>query len=177
MTSNLAIIAAMAGNRIIGSRGTMPWHLPEDLKRFKMLTTGHPVIMGRKTHESILQSLGRPLPNRRSIVITRSAGYAAAGCEVVASLESGIERAGGQPAFVIGGAEIYALALPLAGSLYLTEISGEFEGDVWFPDYDPADWTEVARENHFSLSQLSYSFVDYRRNLKRSDKPAPPKRG
>ena len=167
----------MAGNRIIGSRGTMPWHLPEDLKRFKTLTTGHPVIMGRKTHESILQTLGRPLPNRRSIVITRSAGYTAAGCEVVASLESGIERTDGQPAFVIGGAEIYALALPLADAMYLTEISGEFDGDAWFPEFESSDWTEVSRENHVSASQVAYSFVDYRRNLNRNDKPAPPTRG
>ena len=174
MTSNLAIIAAMAGNRVIGRRGTMPWHLPEDLKRFKALTTGHPVIMGRKTYESILQSLGRPLPNRRSIVITRSAGYAAAGCEVVSSLEVGIERVIGQPAFVIGGAEIYALALPLADTLFLTEIAGAFDGDAWFPNFEPSEWTEVRRESRISAAQLSYSFVDYRRKPNRNEKPAPP---
>ena len=164
----------MAGNRVIGVRGTLPWHLPEDLKRFKALTTGHPVIMGRKTHESILQSLGRPLPNRRSIVITRSAGYDAAGCEVVTSLEAGIELANGQPAFVIGGAEIYALALPVADAMYLTEISGEFDGDAWFPEFNSSDWMEVRRESHVLASKLAYSFVDYRRNPNRNDKPAPP---
>lgn len=176
MNSGIAIIAAMAANRVIGRQGAMPWHLPEDLKRFKELTTGHPVIMGRKTHESILKALGEPLPNRRSIVITRSADYVAAGCEVVGSLESGIALAKDGPAFVIGGAEIYALALPLADTLHLTEIAAAFEGDAWFPEFDRSEWTELSRESRVSASQLAYCFVDYRRIPKRNENHEPPNR-
>ena len=177
MKPNIAIIAAMASNRIIGKQGALPWHLPEDLKRFKELTTGHPVIMGRKTHESILSSLGRPLPNRRSIVVTRSATYRAIGCEVVSSLALAIALVDGQQAFVIGGAEIYALALPLADSMFLTEIDATYEGDARFPEFDKSEWMETERENGVSAARLAYSFVRYRRMPKRNENPDPGKRG
>ncbi|MSQ52033.1 MAG: dihydrofolate reductase [Betaproteobacteria bacterium] len=177
MKHDIAIIAALASNRVIGKQGALPWHLPEDLKRFKVLTTGRPVIMGRKTHESILKSLGKPLPNRRSIVVTRSANYTAIGCEVVSSLAMGMALVGGQQSFVIGGAEIYSLALALADSLFLTEIDAAFDGDAWFPEYDKSEWTEAARENRVSAAQLAYSFVHYRRIPKRNENPDPEKRG
>lgn len=173
MKPDIAIIAALASNRIIGNQGALPWHLPEDLKRFKALTTGHPVIMGRKTHESILSSLGKPLPNRRSIVVTRSATYGAIGCEVVSSLALAIALVAEQQAFVIGGAEIYSLALPLVESMYLTEINATYEGDARFPEFDKSEWMETEREDGVSAAQLSYSFVHYRRIPKRSENPDP----
>jgi dihydrofolate reductase len=163
VSTRIAIIAAMAANRVIGKEGKLPWHLPEDLKRFRELTTGYPVIMGRKTHESILSFLGKPLPNRRSIVITRTANYSASGCEVVSSLADGMGLIQGQQAFVIGGADIYAQALPLVDSLFLTEIDASFQGDAWFPEFDKSEWVEVERDTHVSASQLPYSFVHYRR--------------
>jgi len=169
--ASIAIIAAMASNRVIGKRGALPWRLPEDLKRFKELTTGHPVIMGRKTFESIVAVLGKTLPNRRSIVVTRSARYASPGCEVATSLAGAILLVGEQQAFVIGGAEIYAQALPLADNMYLTEIDARFEGDAWFPEFDRSEWIETARESRVSAAQLAYSFVDYRRNPKRRESP------
>ena len=171
MKASIAIIAAMASNRVIGKRGALPWRLPEDLKRFKELTTGHPVIMGRKTFESIVAVLGKTLPNRRSIVVTRSARYASPGCEVATSLAGAILLVGEQQAFVIGGAEIYAQALPLADNMYLTEIDARFEGDAWFPEFDRSEWIETARESRVSAAQLAYSFVDYRRNPKRRESP------
>ncbi|MFM9972013.1 MAG: dihydrofolate reductase [Burkholderiales bacterium] len=171
MKTDIAIIAALASNRVIGHQGNMPWHLPEDLKRFKTLTTGHTVIMGRKTYESIIRALGKPLPNRRSIVVSRNAAYDANGCEVVTSLQAGIDLAGETQAFVIGGAQIYSQALALADVLMLTEIDAAFEGDAWFPPFDQTEFTETFRESHVSAKHLSYSFVDYRRNPNRKLKP------
>ncbi len=167
MSASIAIIAAMAAERVIGNRGALPWHLPEDLRHFKDLTTGSTVIMGRKTFESILAVLGKPLPKRRSIVVTRSAHYASPGCEVAASLVDAIGLADAKTAFVIGGAEIYAQALPLADSMYLTEIDAIFEGDAWFPAFDRSEWLETSREDRSSTSGLGYSFVSYRRNPNR----------
>src|SRR4051794_8733480 len=143
----LSLLVAVARNGVIGRDNSLPWHLPEDLKRFKALTLGHPVIMGRKTFESILASLGKPLPGRENIVVTRARGYAAPGCRVVHSLEDALSAcAGADEAFVIGGSEIFALALPIAQRLYVTEIEAEFEGDVAFPAYDRGAWRELARE-------------------------------
>jgi dihydrofolate reductase len=172
VSAAVAIVAAMASNRVIGNRGALPWHLPEDLKRFKELTTGHPVIMGRKTFESILAALGKPLPNRRSIVVTRSADYASQGCEVATSLAGAIRIASAQAAIVIGGAEIYAQALPLADSMHLTEIDARFDGDAWFPEFDRSEWLETAREHRMSASGLGFSFVNYLRNPNRRLIPA-----
>lgn len=160
---NLALIVAVARNGIIGctnedGRGALPWHLPEDLKHFKETTSGHPIIMGRKTWES----LGRPLPNRRNMVITRQRDYAAAGAEVFASLPEALTAVGDATAFVIGGAELYRQALPLAATLIITEIGIDAAGDTLFPARDP-DWCEVSRQPHTSAAGLPYALVRYQR--------------
>lgn len=157
----LSLIAAVASNGVIGSDNTLPWRLPEDLKRFKALTLGHPVVMGRKTYESI----GRPLPGRRNIVITRDATYAADGCETANSLETALAacNATTDEVFVIGGAQIYAEALPLAQRLYLTEIRREFPGDARFPVFDRIGWQEKTRERLSTPEGLEFDFVVYDR--------------
>lgn len=161
----LSLVAAVAHERVIGKDNRLPWRLPEDLKRFKQLTLGHAVIMGRKTFESIIQTTGRPLPGRENIVVTRSLVLKAPGCRVAASIEAAIvaarEAAGEAEAFVIGGAELYRLALPLASRMHLTEIDAEFDGDAWFPAFDPAEWRETARESRVSSDDLLYHFVTY----------------
>lgn len=139
----ISIIVAMADNRVIGKDNAMPWHLPADLKHFKKITTGKPIIMGRKTFESI----GQALPNRRNIVITRNSDYIAQGCDVVSSLEAALQLVSDQPEIcIIGGAQIFQEALPLAQRLYLTFIDLNVEGDTFFPDWQPAQWDEISRE-------------------------------
>jgi len=158
----ICLIAAMASNRIIGRDNAMPWQLPADLRRFKALTMGHPVLMGRKTHESI----GRPLPGRRNLVLTRDPAYHAAGCETVTSLEAALAAcAGADEIFVIGGGEIYRASLPHAHSLEFTEIHASFEGDTRFPEFPQAEWREVRREAHAAQTDApySYDFVRYER--------------
>ncbi len=157
----LALIAAVAANGVIGSDNALPWRLPEDLKRFRALTLGHPVIMGRRTFESI----GRPLPGRRNIVVTRNAGWHAEGCETAASLEAALAAAGTaqDEVFVIGGAQLYAATLPRAQRLYLTEIRRPFAGDARFPDVDWTGWKETARETHRTTEGLEYDFAVYDR--------------
>ena len=139
----LALVVAHAHDRVIGREGGMPWHFSEDLRHFKRLTRGHAVLMGRKTYESI----GRPLPDRRNLVISRQPGYAAEGCEVFPSFEAALAAARETDPlpFVIGGAAIYSLALPRATRLYVTEIDEAIEGDTRFPAYDPAAWVEIDR--------------------------------
>jgi dihydrofolate reductase len=160
MSRRISLIAALASNRVIGRQGALPWHLPEDLRRFKALTLGHPVLMGRRTWESI----GRPLPGRRNIVITRQADYRPSGAEVFPDLGSALEALAGAPeVFVIGGGELYAAALPLAHRLQLTELHQEVEGDAHFPPRDPAQWTETWREPHTSPDGMRYDFVVYER--------------
>ena len=162
--SELVVIAAVARNGMIGAtaegKPVMPWHLPEDLKHFKALTTGHPIIMGRKTWES----LGRPLPNRHNIVITRNAGFRADGATVVPSLPAALALCADATCFVLGGGEIYAQALPLATRLELTEIDAEFDGDTRFPDFSRSEFSETARSAHVSAGGLAYAFASYRRN-------------
>lgn len=154
------LVAALARNGVIGAGGKMPWHLPEDLKYFKQLTLGHPVIMGRRTWES----LGKPLPGRDNIVISRRPGFEAPGATVAASLEAAIARCAGEPvAFVIGGAEIYAAALPLADGLALTEIDRDYEGDTRFPEWDRGAWRVVKKETHASDQGVRFSYVRYER--------------
>ncbi len=156
----VALIAAVAANGSIGRDNRMPWHLPEDLKRFKSLTFGHPVLMGRRTWESI----GRPLPGRENIVLTRSADFSALGCRVAHSLEQALGFCrGAATVFVIGGVELYRAALPLADRLLLTEIRREFPGDAFFPAFDRNAFREVARERCRSSDGLEYDFVEYRR--------------
>jgi dihydrofolate reductase len=164
--TRISIIAALARNRTIGRGNAMPWRLPEDLKRFKRLTIGNAVIMGRKTFESI----GTPLNGRDNIVITRSGDWSRTGCVVVNSLEAALAAIRGpEEAFVIGGAQIYALAMPLARRLYLTEIERDFEGDAFFPEFDRSQWREISRERHASggAEGFDYAFVECERRTGR----------
>ena len=158
----ICLIAAMAANRVIGRNNALPWHLPADLKRFRALTMGHPVVMGRKTHESI----GQPLPGRHNLVITRNRRYSAPGCEVVHSMDAAIAACRGAPEiFIIGGAELYRESLPRAQCLEFTEIHAEFEGDATFPEFFRDEWRETAREIHAAESGVPfrYDFARYER--------------
>jgi dihydrofolate reductase len=158
----LGIIYARARNGVIGRGNTMPWHLPEDLAHFKQTTLGCPVIMGRKTWDSLPPKF-RPLPGRRNIVITRQAGWQAEGAVPVASLEDALALCADAPqAWVTGGAEIYRLALPYAEVAVVTEIDEEFDGDAYAPELG-LEWREVARERHVAKGGLPYSFVTYRK--------------
>jgi dihydrofolate reductase len=145
----LAIVVAAARNGVIGRGGALPWHYPEDLRHFRAVTRGHAVIMGRKTH----QSIGRPLPDRRNIVVTRDAGFTAPGCEAAGSLEQAIALARETDAEprIIGGAEIYAAALPLATVLLLTEVQLDVQGDVFFPSWEIGAWRETERRESGEL--------------------------
>lgn len=146
----LAVIAAVSKNGVIGSNGALPWHISEDLKHFKTLTTGHAVIMGRKTYESI----GRPLPNRRNIVVTRNAQWSAPNVEVAGSLADAVvlaQRTDPLP-FVIGGAELYREALRTATHMYLTHVPREVEGDVYFPELNPELWIPIEQSQGTEVS-------------------------
>jgi dihydrofolate reductase len=161
--SCVSVIAAVADNNAIGLDNGLPWHLPEDLKHFRSLTMGHHIIMGRKTYES----LGRLLPGRTTVIVTRQTDYCIEGALVATSLEEAVSLCGNDDeVFVIGGAELYKLALPAADKLYLTEVNGEFAADTFFPEYDKAAWREVARERLVSESGLAFSFVVYERQLR-----------
>lgn len=158
----LTLIAAVARNGVIGKDNRLPWYLPADLKHFKALTLGHAVIMGRKTWES-LPAQFRPLPGRRNIVLTRDAAYRTEGAVVAMTLTAAIATADSGEAFVIGGAELYAAALPLADRLQLTEIDAAFEGDTHFPAIDPHRWRETARDTRHADAGFDYAFVTYER--------------
>ena len=154
------LVAAVAANGIIGAGNRMPWHLPEDLKHFKALTLGHPVIMGRKTYESI----GKPLPGRENIVVSRTHGLEIPGVGIASSVEGAMAFCIGEPvAFVIGGGEIYKAALPLADGIVMTEIGKPFDGDTSFPDWDREAFRESQRQSHTSAGGLPYDFVLYER--------------
>nr|AIA11731.1 Dihydrofolate reductase [uncultured bacterium] len=176
MKAKISLIVAMAENRVIGKENGMPWHIPGELPRFKRITTGHPIIMGRKTYESI----GRPLPNRVNIVITRDAGFKVDGVVVVHSLEEALEVAkkaelltphpsplpinGAREqlgeVFIIGGGEIFKQAMPIADKLYLTLIHKNIEGDTHFPKYEKIFSKEVFREDH-ETEEYRYSFLEF----------------
>ena len=160
--ATLTLIAAIARNGVIGIGNRLPWHLPADLKHFKALTLGHTVIMGRKTWDSLPEKF-RPLPGRRNIVVTRDANYRAVGATVAMSLPDALSATENDEAFIIGGAELYKAALPLADCLQLTEINADVEGDTWFPAIDPNYWRETARETHHDESGFDYAFVSYER--------------
>ena len=141
----VSLIAAIAENNVIGKDNDLIWRLPADLKFFKETTSGHAIIMGRKNYESI----GRPLPNRQNIIITRNPEYQVEGCLVVNSLEAALEAAqanGDTEPFIIGGGEIYKMALPLVDKMYITRVHEEFDGDTFFPDVDYSKWDELKRE-------------------------------
>ena len=160
--ARISVIAALAKNRVIGIENRLPWRLPEDLAHFKALTLGHPILMGRKTFES----LGRPLPGRTNIVITRNANYNPDGCLVADSIPAALALcADVEEVFFIGGAELYVQAIPLADRLYLTEVDIEAEGDAWFPDTDHSAFREVSRETHTGEKgdALGFDFVVYER--------------
>ncbi len=158
----ISIIVAASANNVIGAAGDLPWRLSDDLKRFKAITMGKPIIMGRKTWESI----GRPLPGRQNVVITRQAGFAADGCDVVASKENAIvATADAEEVMVIGGSEVYGLFLPDAERLYLTRVHAEVEGDAFFPEIDESEWRLVNDEPHRAddRNAFAYSFRTYER--------------
>lgn len=159
MQPALTVIVAMDRQRGIGVDNTLPWRLPEDLAHFKRLTTGHPIIMGRKTFESI----GRPLPNRRNIVITRNNDWRREGVQTVGSLAEALAL-GADAAFIIGGAHVFTEALPLADRLVVTHIDKTFVCDTFFPEIDSRQWQEIARETHHSdANGFDYAFVTYQR--------------
>ncbi len=159
----LGLIYARSRNGAIGKGGVLPWRLPEDLAHFKRVTMGHPVIMGRKTWESVPPKF-RPLPGRTNIVVTRQADWNETGAVRVSSLEEALAACPSlDEAWVIGGADIFALALPLASTLEVTEIDADFDGDVFMPD-PAAPWREAARVRHVSASGVPYSFVTYNHN-------------
>ncbi len=162
LNPKISILVAMARNRTIGVNNTLPWRCPDDLKHFKALTMGHHMIMGRKTFDSI----GKPLPGRTTVVVTRDRNLKVEGCVVVNSLQDAITACqGDNEVFIVGGADIYAQSLQLADTLYITEIQQEVEGDAHFPEFDRSAWQETAREvrSQETPQRLDYHFVAYRR--------------
>lgn len=161
LTPRLALIAAMARNRVIGRQNSLPWRLPTDMRRFRELTIGHPVLMGRKTFES----LGRPLPNRTNIVLTSDRAYSGQGCVTAHSLVQALAIAAKHLAperpevFVIGGENLYRQTLPHADRLYLTQIDAKIEGDAWFPEFTPEAWEVLARETRLADEKNPYDCV------------------
>ena len=154
MKPKLTLIVAVAENGVIGRDGTLPWRLPEDLKHFRRLTLGNTVLMGRKTWES----LGKPLEGRANWVLTRDAAFAAPGARVLHDLDAALAQPAQGELLVIGGAELYRQALPLAGRLELTRVHARVEGDTHFPDYDPAQWRETARRDRAADERHAYSY-------------------
>lgn len=161
-TMKISLIAAVAQNGVIGRDNDLPWHLPDDFAFFKRKTSHHPIIMGRKS----LEALGKPLPNRTNIVLTRNTEFSAAGVTVVHTLDEAIAEAKAinqTEIFVIGGAEIYKMALPVATTLYLTEIHQAYEGDASFPTFDKSEWQEISRRPHPADERhaVAFDFVEY----------------
>jgi dihydrofolate reductase len=161
----ISAIVGIADNRVIGHNNQLPWHLPADLKHFKVLTTGHPILMGRKTYLSI----GRPLPNRTNIILTRDKTFTADGIHIAFSIETALQIArasSSSEVFVIGGADIYQQLLPYTQKIYLTLIHHVFEGDTTFPQLDAHDWQEISRKDYQAdtENQYDYSFVELARN-------------
>lgn len=159
--ARIALIAAVARNGVIGRDNTLPWRLKADLSRFKAVTLGHPILMGRKTWES----LGRPLPGRRNLVVTRDATFVAPGAEIYPTPEAALQQLGGGPVFVIGGGELYRQLLARADTLLLTEVQADVEGDAFFPAFDRKTFVEVSRDPHpaDADNQFAFDFVEYRR--------------
>ncbi len=157
----LTLVVAAAENGVIGRDGALPWHLPADLGHFKRSTLGKPILMGRKTH----QSIGRALPGRLNLVLTRQQDYAAPGCELVHSLDEAVvraERDGAEELMIIGGAGLYRMALPRAERILLTRVHGAFEGDTRLPTFDPADWIELSRSRREAdaANPVAMSFIE-----------------
>ncbi|WP_262965013.1 dihydrofolate reductase [Methylobacter psychrophilus] len=161
----ISLIVAMASNRVIGLNNKMPWHLSADLKKFKKITMGSPILMGRKTYESI----GRPLPGRTNIIISRNLDYQQNGCVVFNDLKTALEKAceNTEEIFIIGGADLYQSILPIADTIYLTLINQEFQGDTFFPEIKLTDWSEVEREDitDDSDAAFNYSFLKLEKTI------------
>ncbi|HEX3673906.1 MAG TPA: dihydrofolate reductase [Rhizomicrobium sp.] len=155
MTARITLVLAVAQNGVIGMRGAIPWRIADDMKRFKALTMGKPIVMGRKTWDSLPR---KPLPGRTNIVVTRDPNWRAEGAAVAHSLDEALARDDEEIA-VIGGAEIYRAALPRADVIELTEVHADFDGDAHMPPFDPAQWRETAREDHATPDGLRYSYV------------------
>jgi dihydrofolate reductase len=156
--TKLSIIVAVAKNRVIGINNTLPWHLPEDLKRFRALTMGHHIIMGRKTYDS----LGRLLPGRTTVIVTRNTDYKVEGAIIAHSLHDAITLCkADDEVFLIGGAELYQEGLKLSSKLYITEIALDVEGDAYFPEYSADEWQESFSEAHVSEQGLAFNYVTY----------------
>ncbi len=163
-TPTITLIAAMANDRVIGINNTLPWDLPADMKHFREQTMGKPILMGRKTYDSI----GRPLPGRHNIVVSRNVDLAIEGCSVVPSIDAALEAAGDVPeVMVMGGASFYEQLLPHADRLVLTLIDLEIEGDAWFPALEGDEWSEVAREEHEpdEKNRWPYTFIEFERRI------------
>lgn len=165
----LSGIAAMSENHVIGKNNQLPWHLPADLRHFKNITTGHPILMGRKTY----QSIGKPLPNRINLILTHDKTFKADGCLVVSSIEEALQSApcmGSEEVFVIGGAEVYKQLMPSIQRLYLTIIHHTFVGDAYFPQIKSQEWREIKREDHLPDNEnpYAYSFINLTRDTKSS---------
>lgn len=166
ISTRFSILVAMAKNRVIGQNNQLPWYLPADLKHFKFLTMGQTIVMGRKTYESI----GRPLPGRENIIITRQSGYDVQGATVVNSLEDALlicEESStiNNESFIIGGEKLYRQTLDICQRMYITEIQSDFEGDVVFPEFDRNNWEEIQRDKHISDAQIEYHFVILERKV------------
>lgn len=156
----ISLIAALTRNRVIGKDNDLPWHLPDDMKYFMQTTKGHHVIMGRRNYDSIPEKF-RPLPNRVNIVVSRQRDLTLPGCQVVNSLEAAVDiaRKAVEPElFIIGGATIYRLGLPMANRLYLTEIDADLDGDTHFPAVNPSEWKEISRKHHTADDRHAYAF-------------------
>jgi dihydrofolate reductase len=151
----ISLVVAASTNNVIGSDGGLPWHLPDDLRHFKRLTTGNPIVMGRRTFESI----GRPLPDRRNIVMTRDPDYVAPDCDVVSSVREALELVeDADEVMIIGGGQVYRDFLPHADRIYLTRVQADVEGDTYFPDIDEAGWRLVSSEPHAADEKHAYAF-------------------
>ena len=151
----VSLVVAASTNNVIGRDGGLPWHLPDDLRHFKRITTGKPLIMGRRTFESI----GKPLPERQNIVMTRDPDYAAEGCDVVSSVDEALELAGdAEEVMVIGGGQVYRDFLPRADRIYMTRVQAEVQGDTLFPDFDKNAWRLVSSEHHAADDRHGYAF-------------------
>ena len=158
--TNLSLIVAFASHRVIGLNNTLPWHLPEDLKRFRALTTGHHIIMGRKTYES----LGRLLPGRTTVIVTRNKDYKVAGALIAHSLQAAwLLASGDDEPFVIGGAQLYKEGLKLANKLYISEVHADFAGDAFFPEIDFSHWNLSEKKDCVAANGLEYSDLVYLR--------------
>jgi dihydrofolate reductase len=165
----ISLIVAMASNRVIGNNGAIPWHLSADLKKFRQITTGFPIIMGRKTY----QSIGKPLPKRTNIIISSNPDYQPDGCRVFNNIDSALTHACqlAEQVFIIGGSSLYQSLLPIADSLYITQIHQNFTGDTWFPEFERHDWQEIAREyiNNDPSVSFAYSFLQLTRNVSKAN--------